>query len=125
MVALMPFAAQAQPLKTAPDGRPLVLTFADEFDEFRQLGDPHPVWRTTFGNGHSRQEDRTLPANGELELYVDRSFWTDGEGPIPFRNHDGILDLIANPAAPTLLPQLRGRTYTSGMISSQPSFAQL
>jgi hypothetical protein len=33
------------------------------FTIFRQLGDPQGVWRTTFGNGHSRSEDRTLLNN--------------------------------------------------------------
>jgi beta-glucanase (GH16 family) len=117
--------ADGAPLKSAPDGRPLVLTFADEFHDFRQLGDPQGVWRTTFGNGHSRSEDRTLPNNGELEFYVDRGFWASGEGPIPFRVHDGYLDIVAQPAPPSLLPQLRGHAYISGVISSQPSFSQL
>jgi beta-glucanase (GH16 family) len=112
------------PLRNAPDGRPLILTFGDEFNEFRQLGDPHGIWRTTIGNGRSRAEDRTLPDNGELELYVDRNFWANGEGPIPFRVHDGMLDIVANPAPHALLSQLRGRSYISGLISSQPSFSQ-
>jgi beta-glucanase (GH16 family) len=126
MAALMhwPALADEQPLQTSPDGRPLTLTFADEFDDFRQLGDPHGVWRTTFGNGRSRVEDRTLPDNGDLELYVDRNFWAGGEGPVPFRVHDGMLDIIASPAPQALLPQLRGHTYISGLLSSQPFFSQ-
>ena len=126
-ISLLPWTASADevPLKSAPDGRPLALTFADEFHDFRQLGDPQGIWRTTFGNGHSRSEDRTLPDNGEQELYVDRNFWKGGEGPIPFHVHDGYLDIIANPAPPALLPQLRGHGYTSGLITSQPSFSQL
>lgn len=126
MSLLLSLGARAEPLKTAPDGRPVTLTFADEFDNFRQLGDPHGIWRTTFGSGPgSMGEDRTLTNNGELELYVDRNFWPGGEGPIPFHVHDGILDIIADRAKPELIPLLRGHPYTSGVITTQPSFHQL
>ncbi|MGZ6011852.1 MAG: glycoside hydrolase family 16 protein, partial [Caulobacteraceae bacterium] len=42
----------------------------------------------------------------------------------PFKAHDGQLDLVAEPATPKVQAEIGGRPYTSGLISSQPSFAQ-
>src|SRR5688572_3925876 len=59
-------------LRATPDGRPLALTFADEFDSFRPLRGRLGVWRTTFGDGtHLGLDRRSLPTNGELQIYVD------------------------------------------------------
>ena len=125
--ALMPAPVTAQVLSHAPDGRPLVLTFADEFQSFRPLGAPGGVWRTTFGPGDEKGLDRrTLPDNGELELYVDARL-ADASGPIgidPFRAHDGVIDILASPTPPQLKARLGGHPYVSGVITSQPSFSQ-
>lgn len=119
------FAAQAHagdaPLHATPDGRPLTLTFFDEFNDPGFNGDPSPRWRTTFGNGTmTGLAARTIPTNHELEFYVDRSLGVD-----PFRIHHGYLDITAKHTPPELIPQLNGYAYTSGIITTQPSFSQL
>jgi len=115
------------PLRTAPDGRPLILSFSDEFDTFRQLGKPAGVWRTTFGDGSQLGLDRrSLPTNDELELYVDPEL-SDAGGNIglnPFLVHDGYLDIVASPTPRSELLRLDKHPYVSGMISSQPAFSQ-
>jgi beta-glucanase (GH16 family) len=120
--------AQAPPaLKSTPDGRPLELVFFDDFQSFREYGERGGVWRTTYGDGHQTGLDRrSLPTNGELELYVDsRLFDADGRiGLDPFRMKDGHLDIEADPTPSSLLVRLDGHPYVSGVISSQPSFAQ-
>jgi len=114
-------------LRRAPDGRALTLSFADEFDTFRPLGTPDGIWRTTFGPGDEKGLDRrTLPNNGELELYVDARL-SDAEGPIgldPFHDHDGVLEIWATPTPARLLPRLERYPYVSGVITTQPSFSQ-
>jgi len=114
-------------LQVAPDGRPLVPVFSDDFDTFRQLGATGGVWRTTFGDGSQLGLDRrSLPTNDELELYVDSDL-SDANGKIglsPFRVRNGYLDIMASPTPQSALLRLGNHPYISGMISSQPSFSQ-
>lgn len=127
-LSTVPGYAQTAPLRTAPDGRPLVLVFSDEFNTFRPWNGTSGVWRTTFGDGTQTGLDRrNLPTNDELEIYVDRNL-SDAQGTIgldPFRVHNGVLDIVATPTPKPLLRRLGGYPYVSGMISSQPSFSQL
>src|SRR6266540_1234598 len=68
-----PAAAASGPLAQTPDGRPLQMTFEDQFDSFRPWRDGRGVWRTEFKDGRSDDpfELRTLRGNKELQLYVD------------------------------------------------------
>jgi beta-glucanase (GH16 family) len=112
-------------LTRAPDGRPLVLTFGDEFDRAGRT--PGPRWRTTFGDGQDPGIDqRTIASNKELQLYVDRDYGarigvTDFD---PFDLRDGVLHIAASRAPAGQSPKLAGRQYRSGLISSLPSAAQ-
>jgi beta-glucanase (GH16 family) len=127
VLGLGPAHGKPATLRVAPDGRPLVLVFSDNFDTFRQLGEPAGVWRTTFGDGTQLGLDRrSLPTNDELELYVDPDL-SDASGKIglnPFRIHGGFLDITALPTPQSVLLRLANHPYVSGMISSQPSFSQ-
>lgn len=118
----------APPLARAPDGRPLALTFSHDFHEFDADLRDGRVWRTTFGNGSADGVDqRSLPSNGELQLYVDPRYGAQigDPGLNPFHVGDEGLDIVAQPASPALASKLAGRRYVSGLISSQPSFSQL
>ncbi len=123
LLALWPASSPqaAAPLQFTPDGRPIVLTFSDEFDVFRPLGTRGGVWRTTYGDGtHQGLDRRSLPTNGELELYVDPSVY----GLNPFSVRNGVLEIIAEPAPPELVPRLNNYRFTSGLITTQPSHSQ-
>jgi beta-glucanase (GH16 family) len=125
-------AASRPPLTRAPDGRALTLTFSEDFKTLSRVRADAPapaVWRTTFGAGKDDGvQARTIANNKELQVYVDPEM-KDGQGKAmglnPFALHDGQLDLIAQPASPGVRGDLGGLPYTSGMISSQPSFSQL
>jgi beta-glucanase (GH16 family) len=127
-------AAAAAPLSRSPDGRPLVVTFDEEFDSFRPWRDGRGVWRTTFRDGRSKDplDVRTLRNNKERQLYVDPGMRLDGRAigvrPTsalePFVVHDGVLDIMAQPEPPGVTQALGGYGYTSGLITTQPSFAQ-
>jgi beta-glucanase (GH16 family) len=127
-------AAASAPLKQSPDGRPLVLTFHDEFETFRPWRNGRGVWRTTFkdGQGASPVDLRTLRSNNELQLYVDPDMRLGGGVPAvhpasaldPFVVHDGVLDIVAQPTPPGQASELAGYRYTSGLITTQPSFSQ-
>ncbi|MGZ3272331.1 MAG: glycoside hydrolase family 16 protein [Caulobacteraceae bacterium] len=125
-------AADDAPLTRAPDGRRLTLTFSSDFSRLSRVrggaGATGGVWRTAYKEGsHGGIQNRTLENNKELQVYVDPEM-TDHEGrPMgldPFKAHDGQLDLVAEPATPKVQAEIGGRPYTSGLISSQPSFAQ-
>ncbi len=121
-----PWSAHA-PLTRAPDGRPLTLTFSSDFAAF--VSDPgrDPVWRTCYGDGRDSGLDRrSLPGNGEEEVYVDPKFAAVIGAPDldPFSLAHGALQIAARPAPPALAAKLGGRRFISGVISSQPSFAQ-
>lgn len=114
-------------LRATPDGRPLLLAFSEEFDTFRPWRGRSGVWRTTFGDGsHEGLDRRSLPPNGELQLYVD----PDIAGPRgslglnPFSLGGGVLEITAQPTPRELRPLLRDYPYMSGVITTQPSFSQ-
>lgn len=125
-----------------PDLSDYVRTFSAEFD------DPAaPLQVKNGGPFTTRYENwgglRTLPANGELQLYVDEAFvpapggtGKDGRadappgsdaaplGYNPFRIADGCLLITAAPAAALKLNGRVDRPYLSGLVSTEWSFAQ-
>jgi hypothetical protein len=124
-------APAAGPLKQAPDGRHLQMTFEDEFNSFRPWRNGQGVWRTVFKDGRADDPDlRTLHGNHELQLYVDPHMRIGASGSEaakaldPFVIHDGVLDIVARPTPPGLVRVLDGYGYTSGLITTQPSFSQ-
>jgi beta-glucanase (GH16 family) len=116
--------AATVPLAKSPDGRPLAMTFADEFNEFRPYVNGKGVWRTTYRDGNSANEldIRTIKGNKEAQLYVDPEFRRLGLN--PFRISGGVLEIRAEPAPLQAKASLGGYGYVSGLITTQPSFAQ-
>lgn len=142
-----PVATAQGPLTRTPDGRALTLAFADEFDTFRPYRNGAGTWRTTFRDGRDDHGDdynlRTLKWNKELQLYVDPDIRShdgahrEGEAPgsrnagrdrplnlNPFAVSNGVLTITADRASPALTRELGGFGYTSGLITTQPSFSQ-
>ncbi len=126
-VAGGPGPADLVPRATSPDGRALALTFSDDFKTLRLWNGKVGVWRPTFGDGTQTGLDRReLPANGEMQLYVDPGL-ADAEGPMglsAMRISQGRLEIVGSPAPAALARRLGGHRYVSGLISSQPSFHQ-
>ncbi len=112
--------AQAEPLARSPDGRPLRLTFNEDFSRF-SAAPSGARWRTVYGDGSDVSiGKRTLASNGELEVYVDRTL----EGLDPFVARSGALEIVAKPTSAALRGKLGEHAFTSGLISSQPTFSQ-
>ena len=115
--------AEAGPLARAPDGRPLVLTFEEDF---RRLDGPcgQPArWRSAFGDGGQAGPGdgvgkRTLAGNGEMQVYVDRCFAPGCAS--PFQARPGGLDIVAVRSA----SPIEGHPFASGVLTTQPSFSQ-
>lgn len=103
------------------------LSFEETFDAppsfYHPTENPSGRWKTTYRHGWQADdvpagiERRTLQPNKELQVYTDR--WL---GPDPFSWADGVLSITARPAADPR--RLWGQRYTSGMISTEKSFAQ-
>src|SRR5215472_4060226 len=121
-------ATPSPPLAKAPDGRPLVVSFSDDFATWRPFRYGQGVWRTWLRDGGGEPlTERTLAGNKELQLYVDPDWAPDGGPPIgisPFSLHDGKLEIRLEPTPARLKERLSGYRYVSGLISSQPSFRQ-
>ena len=104
-------------------------TFTDEFDALSldlEDGQSKGVWRTNFGYGgvHSR----TLPNNGELQVYADRLFSGTGSTSLkldPFRIAGGKLDIVAEPLNEDLRRFTWGLSYSSGLLTTKASFSQM
>jgi beta-glucanase (GH16 family) len=95
----------------------LKLTFSDGFkDGLDASPDGKRRWKTTYAWGN-----RTLEDNNEAEFYSDATVGVD-----PFSVHDGALDITAAPASPgNGTPEGSHLTFTSGVITTEGSFAQL
>lgn len=120
--------APAPVLTAAPDGRPMRLSFSEEFDAPLSIWDaernPAGRWRPDYGyQGRDGVGSYTLVSNGELQIYVS-PYFRGGRGERlgnPFRTEAGALSIIAARAND---PRLFGYGYTSGLITTRPSFAQ-
>jgi beta-glucanase (GH16 family) len=136
-----PFIAFAHAAETQPEGAPLdraglVSTFSDDFTAFSWFGEGLPnvprgggTWRTNFGYaGVQELGSRTLPSNGEMQIYVDRGFRGAAQAPLgidPFRVTKGGLEIIADRAPDAIKPHIWNYQYTSGLITTLSSFSQL
>ena len=105
------------------------MTFHDEFNKPLSLWDaqsnPTGTWRPDYGyQGEQGLGSYTLASNGEKEIYVSPYFRGHaGDFSVtPFTsNPDGTLTIQAKP---TTNSEIFGYQYTSGMISTQATFAQ-
>jgi beta-glucanase (GH16 family) len=116
------------PLTEAPDGRALVLTLDRTFSRPDSAPDVDHSWRTTYRDGSTDGIDvRTLAGNGEQEIYVDPAYGAEigVPGLEPFSVSHGTLEITAKPASPDLAEAIAGRRFTSGLMTTQPSFSQL
>ncbi len=107
-------------LDTAKLGRPI---FSDEFNTLKRWEGRKGVWRTNLGYG-----GKWRYTNGKQEqLFVDRDFKGTGELPLgldPLAIDGGVLTITADHAPPAMQEVGWGYRYTSGMVSSRPSFSQ-
>jgi beta-glucanase (GH16 family) len=122
-------AADRAPPHIVIDGQGASLAFDDEFDRLaldrQATGKGWAPWFKTFNV-------RYLKGNQELQVYSDQDYLVSHSLPLrldPFRIADGSLIITANPLPRELAARLpdkdKAQLYTSGMISSELSFAQI
>ena len=121
--------------KSRLDVQGLVETFDDEFTDFSWYADGviggkpgGGTWRTHFGYaGVQDRNSRTLPSNGEQQIYVDKAFRGTANSPLglnPFHIANGILEITADIASEQIRPFIWNYPYTSGLITTRGTFAQ-
>jgi len=105
----------------------MVQTFNDDFNTLSVGQDPHLTWRTSYAWSGAA----SYSLSGEQEIYVDPSFsglpGSQASAPLglnPFSIQDGHLVISAQPLPAADAPYVGGHQFSSGMISSQNSFAQ-
>lgn len=118
----------------ALDTSKLKLTFNEGFDSLSlwSASNPNGVWKTNFIHGVQDSTtggwgSRTLTPNHELQLYVDASLTGTGRtalGVDPFSVDQGVLTITAAKTDPSLEAKLWGYDYTSGLLTTEKSFAQ-
>jgi beta-glucanase (GH16 family) len=101
-------------------------TFGDEFNTLSlwdKESNPGGTWRTDFGyQGTQGVGSYSLVSNEEKQIYISPYFRDhNGDFESPFSTGDGTLTITARPSTSS---EIFGYGYTSGMITSQPTFAQ-
>jgi serralysin len=114
--------------------RCLSLSFDEDFDRL-DLWDPvkrQGRWKTNFAHGPQSGpmawDSRTLKGNHERQIYVDERFPGTGRmtlGVNPFEIRDGVLSIVADRTPTGAKGYLWGFDFTSGLLTTQRSFAQL
>jgi beta-glucanase (GH16 family) len=109
-------------------------TFNEGFDALSLWGASNPsgVWKTNFIHGVQDSatggwDSRTLTPNHELQLYVDAGLAGAGEAALgvdPFSVDKGVLTITAARTDASLKAKLWGYDYTSGLLTTEKSFAQ-
>ncbi len=92
------------------------LTFDDEFNSFVSSPNGSVGWMTSYQ--YAGEAARNLASNDEEQYYSDSSVGTN-----PFTDSNGILGITASVAVAGSNPY--GLPYTSGLITTYRSFAQL
>ena len=111
------------------------LTIHDDFNDY-PLADGQ--WTSHYAGGAAWPDarywggdgsdfKRKTSANGEQQIYVDSRYAGRGSTPLgldPFKVKDGVLSIIATRTPPEFKPVLFDNEYTSGILTTQNSFAQ-
>jgi len=95
------------------------LTFEDDFDSLDLWTGDSGTWDSNFWWGDPSGSSLT----GEDQWYIDTDY-APTASVNPFSVEDGVLTITAAPAAADIQAEIGGYDYTSGMLTSYPSFAQ-
>lgn len=107
-------------------------TFSYQFKDFKTpsaegTDNQSGPWTTVFGYAPGRVGNHTLPANHELQLYVDPQFKGTGEkslGLDPFEQGPDGLSLVAKEIPPAQRATAWNFRYMSGLLTTRRSFSQ-
>ena len=95
----------------------LHMTFDDEFNSLSLWNGTSGTWRTTTLGGGPNS------GNGELEWYIDSNYAPTASVK-PWTVNNGVLNITAAPASPSIQPLIDNYQYTSGNLTTHDSFVQ-
>ena len=98
------------------------LTFSDEFSSLNLWNGKSGTWDSTYWWG--ADNGIRIDGNQEVSWYINSNY-APTSSVTPWTVKDGVLDLHAGPADPSIKPYINNAQYTSGMITSYHSFSQL
>jgi serralysin len=108
-------------------------TFADEFNSL-SLYKTGGTWMTSFrygpADGSGSLAARTLPGNGEKQIYTDATYAgdptksTSSLGLDPFSISNGVLSITAEKLTDAESAKLWGYDYSSGLLTTEKTFSQ-
>jgi len=92
------------------------ISFVEEFDQLslRTQAKPEGRWTTRY------IWPRDVIINEELQYYLDPELGSAS----PFSVSEGVLSIEANKSRPNQLSEVQNQPYTSGVLTTQKSFAQ-
>jgi len=112
----------------------LKMTFDDEFDGLSIHDGVSGMWNTSYrygpANGARSLIARTLPGNGEIEVYVDSGYAgnpaksSGSLGLDPFSISDGVLSITASKLSDANSAKLWNYGYVSGVLTTDKTFSQ-
>jgi beta-glucanase (GH16 family) len=111
----------ADQFKLSLDRSNLTATFADEFNTLSLSDGQTGVWEPKFwwaGN-----EGGSLHTNSEKQWYINPAYQPTSSVN-PFSVQNGVLTIKAAPTPDAISDAVKGYDYTSGMLTTHPSFSQ-
>jgi beta-glucanase (GH16 family) len=102
-------------------------SFLDDFTQLSLNDGTTGTWTTHYRYDGGGGTNRTLTVNHEAQIYVDPGYAGTGATPLglnPFSISNGVLSITAAPTPSALLPVLYNLPYTSGMLTTDGTFAQ-
>ena len=103
-------------------------------NRFSLVATPCLLWKTNYSYGTQGESgsmawsSRTSTRTGDQEIFVDPAYAGSGTtalGINPFSINDGVLTITASKSPTADLGALDGYQYTSGLLTTEKSFAQL
>src|SRR5215472_16459054 len=102
-------------------------SFLDDFTQLSFNDGTTGTWTTHYRYDGGGGTNRTLTVNHEAQIYVDPAYAGTGTTPLglnPFSIANGVLSITAAPTPTALQPLLYNLPYTSGMLTTDGTFAQ-
>ncbi|NTJ41822.1 family 16 glycosylhydrolase [Agrobacterium larrymoorei] len=111
----------AHQFKLSLDRSKLSSTFSDEFNSLSLSDGTRSVWEPKFW--WAGEQGGSLHTNSEKQWYINPAYQPTASVN-PFSVSDGVLTIRAAPTPDAISDAVNGYDYTSGMLTTHPSFSQ-
>lgn len=112
---------RADQFELSLDRSTLTRTFSDDFNSLQLHDGDTGTWEAKYW--WAPEKGGTLSGNGELQWYVNPAYQPTASVN-PFSVNDGVLTITAEQTPDAIKSEVEDYDYTSGMLTTHPSFAQ-